>query len=215
MFLERGKMMLEVKDITVSFGDERVLDHFSCEVHRGDFVCITGVSGCGKTSLLKALIGFVPIRSGVIRVGECELNEKTCSTIRKKTLYLPQELSFPSESVYDFIVQIVRADRTKNVQKSIHELYGNLSLLGLEKEILDKRLSEISGGQRQRVTLAALALLDKELWLLDEPTAALDEASRNLVIDFLLARQREGKTIVVVSHDAYFASHCSKLIRLG
>ena len=207
--------MLAVDDITVRFGNECVLDHFSCEVFRGDFVCISGVSGCGKSSLLKAVIGFVPIKSGSIRVGEYELNDKTCSSIRKCVLYLPQELSFPSESVYDFTVQILKVDRTKNIQKSTAQLYENLSLLGLEKEILDKRLSEISGGQRQRVALAALALLDKELWLLDEPTAALDEMSRNLVIDFLLARQREGKTIVVVSHDPCFASHCTKLIRLG
>lgn len=207
--------MLAVKDITVRFGNECVLDHFSCEVLRGEFVCISGVSGCGKTSLLKALIGFVPIKNGTIIVEGNELNERSCQIIRKKVLYLPQELSFPCESVYDFIVHVLRVDKDKNVQKHTGDLYNNLSLLGLDKEILDKRLSEISGGQRQRVTLAALALLDKELWLLDEPTAALDEVSRNLVIDFLLARQREGKTIVVVSHDACFASHCTKLIRLG
>lgn len=207
--------MLAVNDITVCFGDECVLEHFSCEVHRGEFVCITGVSGCGKTSLLKAFIGLVPIMNGTIKVGECELNEKTCTNVRNKVLYLPQELSFPSESVYDFVVQVLRVDKTMSLQKNIHDLCTNLSLLGLENEILYKCLSEISGGQRQRVILATLALLNKELWLLDEPTAALDEVSRNLVIDFLLARQREGKTIIVVSHDAYFVSHCTKHIRLG
>ena len=87
--------------------------------------------------------------------------------------------------------------------------------MGLDKEMLDKRLSEISGGQRQRLMLATLALLDRELWLLDEPTAALDEASRDMVIRFLRAKQQEGKTIVAVSHDACFASHCSTLIQLG
>ena len=95
------------------------------------------------------------------------------------------------------------------------ELYKNLYLLGLEKEILGKRMSEISGGQRQRLMLATLALLDRELWLLDEPTAALDEASRDLVINFLRAKQQEGKTIVAVSHDACFASQCSTVIQIG
>lgn len=215
MLFETRKMMLAVNDITVRFGDECVLERFSCEVARGEFVCISGMSGCGKTSLLKALIGFVPIKEGMIKIGGCELNEKTCSIVRKNTLYLPQELSFPCEYVNEFVMQILRVQKDAIVQKNNKELYENLHLLGLDKDILDKRLSEISGGQRQRVTLAALALLDKELWLLDEPTAALDGVSRDLVIDFLLARQREGKTIVVVSHDACFASHCTKLIRLG
>lgn len=207
--------MLAVNDITVRFGDECVLDRFSCEVSRGEFVCISGVSGCGKTSLLKALIGFVPTSCGVIKVGGYDLNEKTCNIIRKNVLYLPQELSFPCDGLNDFVVQVLRMGGDRDVQKDNDGLYKNLSMLGLEKDILNKCFSEISGGQRQRVALATLALLDKELWLLDEPTAALDVVSRDLVIDFLLARQREGKTIVVVSHDACFASHCTKLIRLG
>lgn len=215
MFREREIGMLTVHDISIRFGEERVLEHFSCEVKQGDFACITGVSGCGKSSLLKALIGLVSIKKGKIKVGEHKLNEKTCNIIRRNVMYLPQELLFPSEIINDFVVYIQKVGRVKDVQKSIKTLYKNLSLLGLEKEILDKRLSEISGGQRQRLMLATLALLDRDLWLLDEPTAALDEASRDLVIDFLLAKQKEGKTIVAVSHDTRFASHCSKLIRLG
>lgn len=207
--------MLAVHDISIQYGEERVFDHLSCEVKRGDFACITGVSGCGKSSLLKALIGLVSVRSGSIRIGEHELNEKTCNIVRRMVMYLPQELLFPSEILNDFVIHILKVGRAKDVHKSMAELYKNLSLLGLDKEMLDKRLSEISGGQRQRLMLATLALLDRELWLLDEPTAALDEASRDLVISFLRAKQKEGKTIVAVSHDACFASHCSTLIPLG
>jgi putative ABC transport system ATP-binding protein len=75
-------------------------------------------------------------------------------------------------------------------------------------------MAEISGGQRQRVMLATIALLDKQVWLLDEPTAALDKESRDLVIKFLLAQQLRGKTIVAVSHDEEFAERCSTLIQL-
>lgn len=215
MFRERELKMLTVHDISIRFGEERVLDNFSCEVSRGDFVCITGVSGCGKSSLLKALIGLVSIKKGKIKIDGCKLNEKSCNIVRRNTIYLPQELSFPSETINEFVVHVCKIGKVKDVQNATKELYKNLSLLGLEKEILDKHLSEVSGGQRQRLMLATLALLDRELWLLDEPTAALDEASRDLVINFLLAKQKEGKTIVAVSHDARFASHCSTLIRLG
>ena len=207
--------MVAVHDISIQFGEERVFDHLSCEVKRGGFACITGVSGCGKSSLLKALIGLVPISGGEIKIGEHELNEKTCNIVRRGMVYLPQELSFPSETINEFVTHIQKVGRVKDVHKSMDELYKNLYLLGLEKEILGKRMSEVSGGQRQRLMLATLALLDRELWLLDEPTAALDEASRDLVINFLRAKQQEGKTIVAVSHDACFASQCSTLIQLG
>jgi ABC-type lipoprotein export system ATPase subunit len=86
--------------------------------------------------------------------------------------------------------------------------------LGLDGELLDKRLAEVSGGQRQRLMLATLALLDRAVWLLDEPTAALDNDSRDYVIAFLVEQQRRGKTIVAVSHDAFFSSRCTTVIRL-
>ena len=108
----------------------------------------------------------------------------------------------------------MRIGKVKNVQLSTSLLRENLQRLGLEEDLLNKRVSEISGGQRQRVMLATLALLDKDIWLLDEPTAALDEASRDCVIDFLLGQQKRGKTIVAVSHDACFASQCSTIIQL-
>ena len=91
--------MLTVHDISIRFGEERVLDNFSCEVSRGDFVCITGVSGCGKSSLLKVLIGLVSIKKGKIKIDGCKLNEKSCNIVRRNTMYLPQELSFPSETI--------------------------------------------------------------------------------------------------------------------
>ena len=210
----KEKRMLEVNNISIQFGDEEVLCGFTCRVEKGQFACIKGKSGCGKTSLLKALIGLSPFDGGTIRVGGEMLNESTCNIIRKNTAYLPQELSFPNENVNDIIVQTLRIGGIKDVRLYTSELYNNLRLLGLDQEMLDRRMSEISGGQRQRVMLAAIALLDKQVWLLDEPTAALDKDSRDLVIDFLLAQQRRGKTIVAVSHDEEFAARCSALIQI-
>ena len=206
--------MLVANDISIQFGKERVIEHLSCHIHPGDFACITGPSGCGKTSLLRAFIGLTPIADGEIIIDKQLLNEKTCDTTRKKTSYLPQELSFPNETVNDFIAQTFRIGNCKNVQMRTDKLYDNLMRLGLDTDLLRKRLSEVSGGQRQRIMLATLATLGKEIWLLDEPTAALDEVSRNLVIDFLLEQQQRGTTIVAVSHDQQFASHCSTLIQL-
>lgn len=206
--------MLVVDDISVCFGDEKVLDHFSCRIKRGDFACLTGKSGCGKTSLLKAFLGLTPLSSGEIRVDGEILNEKTCNLVRKRTMYLPQELLFPCETICEFVDYSLRLGRTKNVRFSMPSLRENMVRLGLEGEILHKRMAEISGGQRQRMVLAVLALLEKDIWLLDEPTSALDGTSRGYMIDFLQEQQLQGRTLVAVSHDMHFASCCSTVIQL-
>ncbi|MBP3374777.1 MAG: ABC transporter ATP-binding protein [Bacteroidaceae bacterium] len=205
--------MLSVKDVSISFGKESVIRHFSCHISPAELICLTGKSGCGKSSLLRAFIGLTPF-NGEICVQGIPVNERSCESIRRNTAYLPQDLSFPGELVSDIISQIKRLGRVVAGERAEQALIKNLALLGLEDDIVHKRMSEISGGQRQRIILAAIALLDKDLWLLDEPTSALDCASRNLVLHFLRIQQQEGRTIVAVTHDKEFAEQCSRVINL-
>ena len=207
--------MLQADNISVYYGDERVLDCFSCHIERGAFACVTGVSGCGKTSLLKTFMGLAPLTKGSIRVGEHVLDEQTCSAIRKQVSYLPQDLALPYDTVVEAVAHVLKIGGLRYDHAVNLSLYENLAKLGLEEDLLDKRMAEISGGQRQRLVLAVLALLNREVWLLDEPTAALDRASRDYVIKFLLEQQQRGKTIVAVSHDVWFAAQCSVTIQLG
>lgn len=206
--------MLIADKISVRFGDECVLDRFSCHIVKGAFTCITGMSGCGKTSLLKSFLGITPLASGVIKVGRKLLNEQTCGAVRKCVAYLPQDLALPYGTVEEAIRQILKVGGLKYTPASMPVLCDYLAKLGLEEDVLDKRVAEISGGQRQRLMLAVLALLDREIWLLDEPTASLDKMSRDYVIDFLIEQQHRGKTIVAVSHDPCFASKCTETIHL-
>ena len=206
--------MLQTDNISIQYGDERVLSGFSCHVAKGTFACIMGASGCGKTSLIKAFLGLAPLYKGVVRVGEYMLSEHTCSAIRKQVAYLPQDLALPYDTVYEAVCHVLRIGDLRYDRSIRSVLCENLAKLGLDEDLLDKRLAEISGGQRQRFMLAVLSLLDREVWLLDEPTAALDRVSRDYVIDFLLEQQRRGKTIVAVSHDAHFSSLCSAIIQL-
>ena len=206
--------MLKVNNISIQFGSEKVLHRFSCRVEKGGFACIIGKSGCGKTSLLKALIGLVPLNEGSIAIEDVLMNESTCNIVRRRTAYLPQELSFPSEDVLDLVYQTLRIGGVRNIRTYTAQLEENFRALGLETELLERRMVEISGGQRQRIMLATIALLDKDIWLLDEPTAALDKESRDLVINFFIDQLEHGKTIVAVSHDAEFATRCTTLIQL-
>ena len=206
--------MLKVDNISIRYDGESVLERFSCHIEQGDFACITGRSGCGKTSLLRALTGMTPIAGGKVYVNGRVLDERSCHIVRRTTAYLPQDLQFPYEDVEEFVEVMMRVGKVENRTGRQDGLLYNMTSLGLDKELLQRRMTELSGGQRQRLLLAVLALQDKEVWLLDEPTAALDEESRNRVISFLLTLQQRGKTIVAVSHDACFASHCSKVIRI-
>lgn len=207
--------MLQADNISVHYGDERVLDRFSCHIERGAFACVTGASGCGKTSLLKAFMGLAPLAEGNIRVGEYILGEHTCSAIRKLVAYLPQDLALPYDTVSETVTHVLKIGGLRYDQASARLLRENLVKLGLDEELLGKHMVEISGGQRQRLILAVLALLDREVWLLDEPTAALDRTSRDYVIEFLIEQQQRGKTIVAVSHDVWFAAQCSVTIQLS
>lgn len=212
---KENAQMLQADNISIRFGDEHVLDRFSCHIEQGAFVCITGMSGCGKTSLLKSFLGFVPLTEGTIRVGGYTLNEHTCSAIRRSVAYLPQDLLLPYDTVNETICHVLKIGELRYKHSSALQLRENLAKLGLDDDLLEKRLAEISGGQRQRLMLATLALLDKPIWLLDEPTAALDKVSRDYVITFLIEQQKRGKTIVAISHDHSFAARCTATIRLG
>ena len=207
--------MLQADNISICFGDECVLERFSCHVEQGAFACITGVSGCGKTSLLRCFLGLTPSVGGTIRVGEHVLDEHTCSAIRQRVAYLPQDLALPYDTVSEAVSHVLKVGGLRYDRSAEFRLRDNLAKLGLDEDLLGRRMVEISGGQRQRIILAALALLDRMVWLLDEPTAALDGCSRDYVIAFLMEQQKKGKTIVAVSHDHSFAAQCSVTIQLG
>ena len=207
--------MLQADNISICFDDECVLDRFSCHIEKGAFACITGESGCGKTSLLRSFLGLTPLVGGDIRVGEHWLDEHSCSAIRRCVAYLPQDLALPYDTVNEAVAHVLKIGGLRYDHSNELRLRENLAKLGLDNDLLGKRMVEISGGQRQRFMLAVLALLDRAVWLLDEPTAALDGVSRDYVIAFLAEQQQQGRTIVAVSHDGSFAAKCSKIIRLS
>lgn len=206
--------MIEAKNISINFGDLVLFRHLDLHVNRGESVCVSGQSGSGKTSLLKAILGFVPVSEGSINVDGIVLTPKTADLVRRKIAWIPQELSLPSEWVSEMVRMPFELKANREAGFSKKKLMDNFALLGLEEELYQKRVSEISGGQRQRIMLAVTAMLNKSVLIVDEPTSALDPDSCNRVISFFKLLCSKGMTILAVSHDKQFAAGCDYIFNL-
>lgn len=117
---------------------------------QSETACIAGESGKGKTSLLNAIMGFVPLREGTITVGDLELNKSTIDIIRRQTAWIPQELALPVEWVKEMVRLPFELKANKNNPFSKKMLFDCFAELGLDEELYNKRVGEVSGGQRQR-----------------------------------------------------------------
>lgn len=206
--------MLQINNACIEYGHKRLFEHLTLHVQKGEMLCITGESGSGKTSLLRAVLGFVPLKKGEIRIDGIPLSAKTIGSIRQKIAYIPQELSFPSEWVREMIQLPFDLKANQANRFSQEKLLEYFHFLGLEKELLRKRVCEISGGQKQRVMIAISALLEKPLFIIDEPTSALDKESSHRTLAFFQNLARKGRTIIVISHDQQFASGCNRIFTL-
>lgn len=207
--------MLQIKNAALAYENNLVFSHLDLHLKVGEFACISGASGCGKSSLLNAILGFIPLKEGGINVNGVELNNITIHQIRKLIAWIPQELALPMEWVRD-MVQLpftLKANRATSFNESV--LFAKFEELGLENELYDKRVNEISGGQRQRMMIAVASMLNKSLILADEPTSALDVESSIMVRNFFLRQAQKGCAILAISHDANFSCGCHKRLIMG
>ena len=195
--------MLHINNACIAFGTEVLFSGFSMKLERGETACIVGQSGCGKTSLLNAVMGFVPLKEGSIKVGETLLD-----------IWIPQELALPFEWVKEMVALPFGLKVNRSVPFSEERLFTCFDELGLEHELYTKRVNEVSGGQRQRIMLAVAAMLNKPLIIIDEPTSALDAGSTGKVLSFFRRQAERGTAVLAVSHDKDFASGCHYLLEL-
>ena len=206
--------MLQINNACIAFGEDVLFSGFCMQVRRGETACIAGESGKGKTSLLNAIMGFVPLREGTITVGDLELNKSTIDIIRRRTAWIPQELALPVEWVKEMVRLPFELKANKNNPFSKKMLFDCFAELGLDEELYNKRVGEVSGGQRQRIMIAVAALLKKPLIIVDEPTSALDSESADKVLAFLCRQAEQGAAVLAVSHSKAFAHGCNQIITL-
>jgi zinc transport system ATP-binding protein len=196
-----SKSYLSVEDLNVSYKHNHVLEDISFEIERGQFVCVIGPNGGGKSTLLKALVGLLPIRSGIIH--------KQARNIG----YVPQQLRIDSAVP-------LRVDEFLSLKLSKRRVWfgpGQTRTSAKKKleeigaaHLIDRQLSELSGGEFQRILIAYALLDNPDLLLLDEPMTGLDVRG-GMSFDGLLHHLHDhvGMTILMVSHDLHLVEHVS------
>src|SRR6202162_4213007 len=190
---------LSIEALTVSYGTTRVLDQVSLSVQRGEMIALLGSSGCGKTTLLRSIAGFVLPDSGAIRVDGKDIT-RLPPEARETAMMFQSYALWPHMSVADNIGYGLRMRSWKKdaIAERIEEM---LKLLQLEN-FGPRPVTQLSGGQRQRVALGRALAVDPHLLLLDEPMSNLDYKVRlELRHELRALQQRIGITAVYVTHD--------------
>lgn len=205
--------ILKANHICVAYDGKKVVDHASFEVQRGDYLCIVGENGTGKSSLVKAMLGLVPTCCG-----KAEFNLKNG---KKRIGYLPQQTvlrtDFPAsvrETVLSGCLSGMKFPKIygKKEKNTADEYMKYLDIYELAK----KSVRELSGGQRQRVFLARAMCAADEILVLDEPISGLDiNASKELYSCLEKLNREKNITIIMISHDMQSAmKYATKILHL-
>ncbi len=199
--------IIDINNLVKHFGDNAVIDGISLSVSKGEVVVLIGPSGCGKSTLLRCLNGLEPIQGGTVTLhGEPVIHgDKSLYKVRQKIGMVFQSYDlFPHLTVLKNImlspIKVQKRDKAE-VEAKAREL---LERVGLSDKA-DSYPSELSGGQKQRVAICRSLIMDPEIMLLDEITAALDPEMVHEVLNVVLDLAKNGTTMMIVTHEMAFA----------
>jgi len=200
-----GEAIIEVGHLVRKFGDRAVLDDISFNVHRGDTLVIMGGSGCGKSTLLRHMIGSMKPTSGSVKLfGEevTGMSEREIERVRLRFGMLFQSGALLASLTVGENVALPLLQHTDKSPDQIEEIVKQkLQMVGLTG-FEHFYPGQLSGGMQQRVTLARLLAADREVFLMDEPFAALDAMTRQVMQEELIRiHEQSGKTTVFVTHN--------------
>lgn len=199
--------ILKINNLNKRFDDFSVLENINLSVYKGEVVVVVGPSGCGKSTFLRCLNGLEEIQDGeVILDGEViNPNKKNLSKSREKIGMVFQSYDlFPHKNILQNVTlapQKVKKMKRVDAEKEALELLDRVGLLSKK----DSYPRQLSGGQKQRVAIVRALIMHPEVLLLDEITAALDPEMVREVLDVVLSLAKEGRTMVIVTHEMQFA----------
>ena len=198
--------LITLDDVSVAFGLHRVLANIRLAIPKGQTVAVVGESGCGKTVLLKVMIGLIKPTAGRVLFDSrnlAELSDHDLTTQRLRFGFLFQGAAlFDSLTVYDNVAFGLREQRRVSETEIDRIVRARLQEVGLPEGIERKKPAELSGGMKKRVGLARALALNPEVMLYDEPTTGLDPIMSDVINELIVqTRQKHPVTSVIVTHD--------------
>jgi len=187
--LLRNKPLLHISDLSFAYEKEPVLSHINLDVYEKDFLVFIGPNGGGKSTLVKLILGLLPVQSGSIEIFDASKNINF-----KRIGYVPQNtninLNFPIKAI-DVVMMGANENKTTALEV--------LKQVGMQ-DAANTKIGLLSGGQRQRIMIARALYAKPKILLLDEPTSSIDADGQKQIYE-LLKKLNTEITIIVISHD--------------
>jgi len=207
--------IVDAISLNKSFGGKSVLKDFNLSIEKQEIVTITGESGCGKSTLLNIIGLLDEYTSGSLLInGEkiSKITTKDAILLRRYHIgYIFQNFALIERSTVEENLKLaVRYSSEKDPQGMVKQALHKVGLEGYEK----KKVFELSGGEQQRVAIARVFIKPCSLILADEPTGSLDSSNKLLVLNLLEQLRKEGKTVVIVTHDLDITKRFDRNIQL-
>ncbi len=188
-------MMLKLTDINVSYGKVQVLRDLSLDARAGEILCLLGRNGAGKTTVMKTIMGLLPMTSGSMQLEAHEISGLPAYRVPKLGIgYIPQGRRLFSEMTVGENLQIGLMTRNKGADVREHVL----EMFPLLRERLHQRAETLSGGEQQMLATARALCLEPKVLLLDEPTEGLQPSMISLIRDVVLRLKEQGVSIILV-----------------
>jgi iron complex transport system ATP-binding protein len=198
--------MIEIKNLTISYGESKIIENFSASIPSGEITAIIGRNGAGKSTLLAAIAGDELSYSGEILLAGKAINLLTSQDLAAIRSLAQQHhsywISYSAREILALGNESAATERVRHITEALDM-----------QNYLDQSVTTLSGGQLQRVEIARAFIRDVPLVLLDEPFASQDVASTQRLKNFFLAEKSSGRTIVLVAHArADELSWCNSII---
>lgn len=185
--------MIAIQNISKKFGKLTVLDGASAQFNKGECIALIGPNGCGKTTLIKSILGMVVPNAGDILFNDVSIKNEFL--YRNNIGYMPQIGRYPENMSIGQVIDMI-----KNIRNYNSQLDEELLDLYKIKDLLNKKMRTLSGGTTQKISATIAFLFNPDVLILDEPTAGLDPLAAEILKEKIIKEKQKGKLIIITSH---------------